>query len=221
MITEFLENKNNKVIWLYSLCHGEDTPGKIGPIFKDSKGEDFQIKEWIYGRDIIKRVVNINITTGTNFIIINPENEDIHVKDKVYRANKLIAEYKSKGYKCIGISLHGNAASVSSANGIEIFTSVGNTKSDKIADIFGEFYSNLEMNFRKDFWDIGWKDLDKEKNFYELVRTNCPWILPEIGFYTNYEDALKMNDPQFRDYVAKLTWSAQRKIEEKVKYGLL
>ena len=220
MVTEFLEGKS-KVVWLYSLCHGKDTPGKKGPFFKNEKGEQFRIQEWIYGRDIIARVIDINIYAGNNFIIINPEDEDIPVKEKAYRANKLVFDLRKKGYFPIGVSLHGNAASIPYANGIEIFTSIGETKSDKIATIFGGFYENLDMNFRKDFWDVGKKDMDKEMNFYELKRTHCPWILPEIGFYTNKNDAIKMNDSHFRDMVAKLTWSAQRRVEEKVELNLI
>jgi len=220
MIKEHLEGPG-KTVWLYSLCHGKDTPGKRGPVFQDNKANDFQIKEWVYGRDIIARVVDINLYSNSNFVIINPEDEDISVREKTYRANKIIFDLRKKGFYPIGISLHGNAASTAYANGVEIFTSIGQTKSDKIADIFGSFYENLDMNFRKDFWDISIKDLDKEKNFWELVRTHCPWILPEIGFYTNRKDAVKMNDPHFRDIVAKLTWSAQRRVEEKVELNLI
>lgn len=220
MVTEYLDGPS-KVVWLYGLCHGKDTPGKKGPTFKDIKGFDFNIEEWMYGRDIIKRLININIFTNTNFIIINPEDNDVSIQEKAFRANKITLELKFKGYYPIGIDLHGNAANIESANGIEIFTSVGETKADKIATMFGYFYNNLDMNMREDFCDIGWKDMDKEKNFYILKRTIAPFILPEIGFYTNYNDALKMNDSNFRELVAKLTWSAQRKVEDKVKYGLI
>jgi N-acetylmuramoyl-L-alanine amidase len=216
MVTSYLAGKE-KVIWLYSLCHGVDTPGKRGPKFKDNLNKEFQIIEWMYGRDIIFRLIDLNIETGTNFIVINPENKDISVQEKVERINKIVDKYKDE-YTIVGISLHGNAANIDTANGIEIFTSKGETKSDKIADIFGNFYFNLDMNFRKDFSD---GDLDKEESFYELKHTKCPWILPEIGFYTNRNDALKMNDPNFRDKVTKLTWSAQRRVEEKIKLNLL
>lgn len=221
MIERFIENTENKIVWLYALCHGKNTPGKRGPEFIDSNDNKFQIKEWEYGRDIIKRLIDINISTGTNFIVLNPADTETSTITIAKKANEVTKELYKKGYKVFGIDLHGNAHTTPKANGIEIFTSVGLTKADVIATIFYEFYSNLGLKMRPDFTDIDKADVDKEKDFNTLKLTIAPFILPEIGFYTNYHDALLMNTNTFKKYVAQLTWSAQRKVENKVKMNLL
>lgn len=88
------------------------------------------------------------------------------------------------GHKCFYLSVHSNAGG---GKGSEIFTSPGDTKSDKIATVFGEEYKNEFPNqkLRTDFSD---GDLDKEKRFYVLTKTKVPAILTESFFMDNFEE---------------------------------
>jgi len=117
------------------------------------------------------------------------EDDDISLEDRVDRTNDLHSKLKN----CIFISIHGNAFN-SRAKGFEIFTSKGETKSDKVASIFGikmaKAFPDKVMR-----WDMSDGDLDKEANFYVLKYTNCPAILTENFFFDNKEDAeLMMSD---------------------------
>ena len=93
--------------------------------------------------------------------------------------------------KAFLVSIHANAAGDGSqwmsARGWECYTSVGKTKSDKIADLF---YNQAQKVFfgakiRTDFSD---GDIDKESNFYILKNTLCPAVLTENFFQDNKED---------------------------------
>ena len=83
------------------------------------------------------------------------------------------------------------------ATGIEIFTSVGKTKSDLIADyIYVELKNEFpELKFRCD-WSDG--DADKEANFTVLTATNCPAVLIEFMFMTTYTDCIIIASKEYR-----------------------
>ena len=73
------------------------------------------------------------------------------------------------------------------ARGWEAWTSVGQTKADKLADCL---YTTAEeclfgMKIRKDMAD---GDPDKESSFYILKHTKCPAVLTENLFQDNKED---------------------------------
>jgi len=98
----------------------------------------------------------------------------------------------------VGISLHSNAGK---GTGFEVYTSVGETRSDKYAQILCKELKKRfpEIVFRQDTVD---GDFDKEAHFYILKNTKCPWILPECLFFDNYEDYKKLIDPEFQDQYA-------------------
>ena len=102
---------------------------------------------------------------------------------------------------CLLISFHSNAGG---GTGIEIWTTIGQTKSDLYAQMLAVQIKNdfPTLKFRKDEAD---GDLDKEANFYILANTKCPAILPEFMFFDNYEDYKLMIKPGFQDkYVDSL-----------------
>lgn len=85
------------------------------------------------------------------------------------------------------VSLHCNAAENVNANGWEIWTSLGQTQADPLADaIKGQLDAALpSLRWRQDFSD---GDFDKEKHLYVLDNTDCPAVLIEMGFLTNQAD---------------------------------
>lgn len=103
----------------------------------------------------------------------------------------------------IFISFHSNASSSQLGRGFEIFTSKGETRSDRLATIIGnqvrEFYNSVNLRLRFDFSD---GDLDKEIDFYVLKRTRCPAVLLEMLFFDNKDDIKFLKDPAFHKDMA-------------------
>lgn len=90
-------------------------------------------------------------------------------------------------------SLHFNAASNTTAQGNCIFTSVGQTKSDEIAEailknrlLVFPAWRTQQLTGVRVRTDDG--DLDHEANFKVLADTNCTANLEENGFFTNYPE---------------------------------
>lgn len=125
--------------------------------------------------------------------------EDTPLADRVAIANAI-----HKVHSCIYISLHNNAASTglkgkgSTAIGTEVWTSKGQTEGDVVAEsvIQGIKESMPNRHMRTDKSD---GDKDKESLFYVLTKTTCPAVLVEIGFYDNWDEVLKLYDPNFQE----------------------
>ena len=115
------------------------------------------------------------------------------MKEEVYvplaERCRRVNEYKAS--EAILVSIHCNAAGNGSnwmqARGWEAWTSVGQTKADKLADFLYEAAEEclLGMKIRKDMAD---GDPDKESRFYILRHTKCPAVLTENLFQDNRED---------------------------------
>jgi len=107
-----------------------------------------------------------------------------------------------------------------SVRGIEIYTSIGETRSDLCATIIMEEVSAAGipdlMPVRADYLSDG--DVDKEANYYVLKNTVMPAVLIECGFMTNKEDVKLMSDPTFQELLA-LSWlNAIQRIQTEIFY---
>ena len=108
--------------------------------------------------------------------------EDFPLSGRVRRANDIAREHSDRS--CIYISIHANAGG---GHGIEVFTSLGQTRSDAIATVFLEEFNTVfpEARLRTDESD---GDPDKEANFYVLRKTTMPAILTENFFMDNKKE---------------------------------
>lgn len=159
------------------LLNGEyQTKGKRSPIWSDGS----VYYEGVGNRIIAEKVANRLEEMGIDFAYtVNPKDPtDLSLPKRVEYINKL--PYKNK----ILVSIHSNGAGAPQAEGWEIYTSVGETTSDKIATIFYNRFQDkfMDRKFRKDTKD---GDVDKEANFYIIKNTTCPAVLLENFFHTN------------------------------------
>jgi len=155
--------------------------------------------EGVFNRIIKNKLIDRLLKLELPYIDVCPTELDIDLDTRVNIINSYCQELGNNN--CLLISLHSNAGG---GTGIEIWTSVGQTKSDVYATILGNQLIKDFPNerFRADTVD---GDLDKESNFYILKNTRCPAILPEFMFFDNYRDYKMMIKPGFQDkYVDSL-----------------
>lgn len=157
--------------------HGANTPGKRSP--------DGRLREYSYAREIAGRVVFELRKKGIDAEQIVKEEVDVPLSERCRRVN----EYKAS--EAILVSIHCNAAGGGSAwmqaRGWEAWTSMGQTKADKLATCLYEAAEKYlpGMKIRKDITD---GDPDKESGFYILKHTKCPAVLTENLFQDNRAD---------------------------------
>jgi N-acetylmuramoyl-L-alanine amidase len=126
------------------------------------------------------------------------EVEDNSLEQRVAIAN---ADFKNRkkensDIKALFYSQHFNASGKGEARGIRVFTTVGKTQSDIAAEyilqsMVGIFGENLRGEPQKAAVSSETKDgdLDYEKDFYVIRKTDMPAVLCEGGFFDNFEDA--------------------------------
>lgn len=179
--------------------HGINTKGKNSP--------DKRLLEWKYSREIAEEVHLALVARGVDARRIVTEDTDISLPTRCNRVNKYCYKY-GKG-NVILVSVHVNAAGGDGkwhdAGGWSAFTSVGETKSDKLAEhlydaaekhlqdyakameagkLTGK-YGTKQRPFRTDRSDC---DKDLEKNYTILYNTLCPAVLTENLFQDNITD---------------------------------
>jgi len=198
----------SKYLWLLDNGHGclidglYQTPGKRSPKWND----DTILYEGEFNRSIVNRIIESLAFDNIRFVNIAPEYEDISLNKRVERANR----YYEKA-ECIYVSIHSNAGG---GKGYEIYTSKGDTKSDKIASVFYEKFKEEfpDITMRPDYSD---GDVDKEANFYVIDNTKMPAILTENFFMDNEEECKRyLLTKEGRDKIALAHYNAIKHIEE-------
>lgn len=210
MLKFLMQNKNKAnaikkdVMVILDNGHGEDTAGKCSPKWPDGS----QLFEWEFNRDIVKRIAKKLQKLNISHFVLVPEEKDISLTERANRANKINKEHKNK---CFLVSVHANAGK---GTGWEVWTSVGTTKSDSIATVF---WNEMKVEFpqQKMRLDTSDNDVDKEKNFAILYKTNCPAILTENFFMDTEKDCRLIMSNEGREKIADAHVKAiQRVIEE-------
>ena len=183
--------------------HGKDTPGKRSPKFENSK---VQLLEWEFSRKVATKIIELAPRFGIKAVNIIPEDKDIALSERANRANKYIRD--NKGEKCILLSIHGNAAGNGSkwmsARGWEAWTTVGMTKSDKLAEFLYEAADFIFPEGTKIRTDKSDGDKDKEKNFTVIYKAACPAVLTENFFYDNQDDCMYMLSDKGIEAIARV-----------------
>lgn len=177
-----------KLVIILDCAHGADVKGKCSP--------DGTHREYKWSRLICVKLRDKLESLGYRVEYTNKTENEIGLSQRKNIANNI--KINSDQVKFL-ISLHNNAAGNGSnwtnATGFEIFTSKGQTLSDKFAQVI---MSNLQKDFPesngfKHRVDLTDGDLDKEENFTVLMG-NYYGILLEWLFQDNKEDVKLLND---------------------------
>lgn len=174
----------SQFLWILDFGHGSiDANGvyTTAPAKQHKFPDGLLIQEGVINRSIGKYVIKGLEFSGVEYAVVSDEIIDTPLDIRVQRADAIYALDK----RCIYVAIHSNAGG---GSGLEIFTSKGQNKSDKVANIFCEVYKKHfpEYPFRSDKAD---GDADKEADFYVLRKTDCPALLIENFFFDNRHEA--------------------------------
>lgn len=170
-----------KKVILIDSGHGKDTPGKRSP--------DSSLMEWMFNREIARRVQKILLSYGWDTRLVVEDDWDMSLKQRYLKVNKICDKYGAGNV--ILISIHVNAAGDGSkwlnGRGWECWTTVGQTNSDKLAN---ELYKSAKSYLPNTLMrtDMSDGDNDKEKNFTLLYKAKCPAVLTENLFMDNKKE---------------------------------
>lgn len=202
---QWLEESN--YLWLLDAGHGgmdKDGHYTTAPA-KMHRFKDFTIYEGVVNRTIVELARKALMASRIDYAIIADRIEDTPLSQRVSRADSAYAKDK----RCVYLSIHSNAGG---GSGFEVFTSPGQTKSDKIADVFCEVYRKHFPGyaFRADKAD---GDGDKEADFYVLRKTDCPAVLVENLFFDNETEARYLLSPEGQQAISNCIVDAIKAVE--------
>lgn len=205
----------SKKYWLLDAGHGGIKDGKYvtAPakmfVFEDG----FTIYEGVIVRAISTILQKMLCEAEIDHALVYDEVEDTSLTTRSIIANSVY----SKKPNTVLLSIHCNAGG---GKGIEIFTSIGETEADPMAEVF---YRNTikylpQFNFRPDNSD---SDHDKEERFHMVgyqkngkrVGPLCPAILYEALFFDNRSEAEYLKSELGQHEIAKVLFESIKEIE--------
>lgn len=163
------------------------------------------IYEGVINRKVADKLAN-RLKNKYEYQFIHDKSDDLSLQVRVSRADNAFR----KDPRCIFLGIHSNAGN---GSGFEIFTSKGQTKSDKIAQVFWEVYLKHfpTFSFRTDQLD---GDDDKEEDFYVLRKTDCPALLVENLFFDNRREAEYLLSDKGQEDIAECLFDCIKTVEE-------
>lgn len=202
------------MIYILDPGHGDTTPGKRMTL----DGANFF--EYRSNRQIARLVADRLTELGIEWHwSVDPDQAgDLALTARAAVANSI---GKQVGYSnVLFISVHSNACGdgrvwKDSARGWSIYTSPGQTTSDRYATVFYKTAMDLlpghGISLRKDMSD---GDPDYEAAFTVLTKTKCPAVLLEQLFYTSRPDLKFLDSDEGREVLADIIVQSILKIEE-------
>ena len=206
---------SSEYVWILDNGHGGiidgvyQTAGKRSPKWEDGT----QLFEGEFNRAVVKRIVKLCEDEGIECINLVDTEEDLSLRWRTDKANDIYRErQQTDGKKCIYVSVHANGFNKESAHGWSVYTTEGETKSDKIAQILYE-KAKAEFPTHKMRVDTRDGDADKEANFWVLRKVVMPSILSENFFMTNREESRLQLSEEGRDRIAKIHFEMIKEVE--------
>ena len=190
--------------------HGGMLNGKYttapAKMFKFPNGEIAY--EGVINRKFTKRIGEILKSQGFNIVYTVDPSDPTDLS--LFKRVEITKKYKST--EAIFVSIHCNAFN-SRANGTEIFTTKGFTKSDVLADNIIEEV-NVKCPELAMRWDMSDGDKDKEEQFYVIHKTPLYAVLLECLFFDEWENyKLTKND----EFVERFSLSVADGIKKFIK----
>lgn len=179
--------------------HGSNVNGKQSP--------DGKHKEYIFGDAVINTLIKECSRRGYPYGVTAYNGLEPGLSTRVRRANELATNAKAKGLHPLMLSLHNNAAAKegwSNATGIEVWTSPGQTGSDKYAT---HIMNKVALHFPSERLrvDMSDGDPDKEAPFTVLMGREYDAILVEFLFQDSVIDIHKLMSREiFEKYIVCL-----------------
>ena len=198
--------------------HGGMLNGKYqtsGKQFHFTSG--FSFYEGVFNRELASKIVALALSEGRETVdaltgrVISASNYafspvDVPLATRVSNANRHTGVYLSIHANAVGNVTSGPG---NDANGFCVYTSVGRSNSDIIADQIVLSMANVQapVKLRKDMSD---GDADHEAHFYVLDKTRMPAILVECGFFTNEQEARWMSSLEGQTLLAHAIYNGIR-----------
>jgi N-acetylmuramoyl-L-alanine amidase len=139
--------------------------------------------------------VEVIMTRTEDALLTDPENPSPKKKSQDLSARLKVAK---KTENAIFVSIHMNSFPIEKYNGLQVYYSPNDPNRKILAD---SIQSTVKKYIQS---DNDRKTKVSNGNIYLLDNLNCPSVLIECGFLSNAEEAVRLNDKNYRQQLAFL-----------------
>lgn len=192
------EIKSNGITVVIDPGHGGVDPGKIGVNDVLEKDINLEIAQKLKEK-LISEGYSTVMTRETDRGLYD-ENDSNKKRTDMRRRCELINTEAAKNKKTINISIHQNSYTSEDVKGPQVFYYSQSKPGIVLAEIVQDTI-NAELQIERP------REEKANDNYYMLVHTDCPSVIVECGFLSNWEEAQLLRDEQYQkqlvDSIAK------------------
>lgn len=169
--------------------HGGNDPGKVG--VDQSLEKDINL-------DIAKRLAHYLEQADVKTILTREEDKGLYSETDTRKKSadmkarcSLIDEVQPD----LVVSIHQNSYHQEQVSGGQVFYYTGSVKGKRLAEIIQKRFDYVlgEKNTRK---------AKANNSYYLLLHVKCPIVIVECGFLSNWQEAARLNSPEYQDRMA-------------------
>lgn len=180
---------NGRVTIVVDPGHGGRDPGKVG--VNDVLEKDInlsialKLKEFLELNDI-----NVVMTRETDIGLYAESDSNKKVSDMKKRV-----ELINKKNVVLAVSIHQNSFTQESSKGAQVFY-YSNSKEGK------DFAQIMQNQLKKSLKDGNKREAKFNDSYYMLKKTECPIVIVECGYLSNYTEAALLIDDNYQEELA-------------------
>lgn len=189
IVTNDSEKDENKKIVVIDPGHGGFDPGKVGV------------------NDVLEKDINLSISKklkekleAEGIEVLMTRSEDCGLYSSTDSNKKRTdmqkrVEIINTSNAAIAVSIHQNSFSQESSKGAQVFYHESSEK----GKVLGE---TLQEVIKSEIADGNHRVAKSNDSYYMLRKTQCPLVIVECGFLSNYEEAKLLTEDEYQDKMA-------------------
>lgn len=189
IVTNDSEKNENKKIVVIDPGHGGFDPGKVGV------------------NDVLEKDINLSISQklkekleAEGIEVLMTRSEDCGLYSSTDSNKKRTdmqkrVEIINTSNAAIAVSIHQNSFSQESSKGAQVFYHESSEK----GKVLGE---TLQEVIKSEIADGNHRVAKSNDSYYMLRKTQCPLVIVECGFLSNYEEAKLLTEDEYQDKMA-------------------
>lgn len=186
--------KNTEKTVVIDAGHGGNDPGKVG--VNNAEEKDINLAIALILRDLMEEEgINVIMTREDDSGLYSDTDSNKKSADMKARCEIINTAYASNS-NLITVSIHQNSYTSESIKGAQVFYYSKSEKGKELAEAIQE---SLIENLDKE----NTRQTKANDNYYMLVHTDCPSVIVECGFLSNWTEAALLIDEDYQKDVAE------------------